>query len=145
MLKGQPPMSIMKTSSVPTIRCAQDALEHYVRRADAAGAAARYGAHQQKLYAVYLAGEHLRQIVNLGAYFEKLAEGVRGGAFPDKLLHFGYRGYLAQLFLGKAQRQPQVCVRVHVGGQNVPSLVGIEPCKDRRQSGFSHSALSCNR
>ena len=123
----------------------QDALEHDMLGADTAGAAHVHGAHDQQLDAVDVTGEGVGDVGNVGVELEELIGGVGAGALFHQGTHFGDGDDLVHFLLGKAQSQTQIGVGIHVGGQNGPAFVGVEPCQGGGQGGLTHAALTGNR
>ncbi len=123
-----------------------DLFKHYMLRTDAAGTARFDRPHDEELYAVFFPSQHVGDIVHLWVDFKKFPKSLRPGprTLGDKLSHLGYGQHAVQLFSRKAQRQAQVGVRVHVGGQHLASFLGIQPCKDRGNGGLPDAAFSRN-
>ena len=73
---------------------------------------------------------------------KNLLAAVRAGALLHQLAHLGDGHDRIDFFLGKAQRQTQIRVRIDVRGEYGAPFVGIQPCEDGGEGGFSDAALS---
>ena len=123
----------------------EDGLQHHVLGADAAAAAHIHGTHDQQLDAVDLLGEGVRDIRHIRVQLEELIGGIGAGALLHQSAHFGDGDNGVHFLLTQSKSQSQIGVRVHVGGQNGTSLVGVEPRQRGGQRGLSHAALAGNR
>ena len=108
----------------------------------AAAAAGVHGAHDQQLDAVDVLAELVRQVRDLGVQLVEGVAGVGGGALLGQLLHFGDGDDGVDLLLRQAQGQTQIGVRVHVGGQDGASLIGVQSGQGGGQGGLAHAALA---
>ena len=70
-------------------------------------------------------GIGIRNIVYLGVQFIELIVRICTCPFLHQLTHFGDRNDLIQLLLGKTKGQSQICIRIHIGRQNVFSLFRV--------------------
>ena len=123
----------------------QNGLEHHMLRADAAAAAGFHRAHHQQLDAVDVTGELIGDIAYLRVELEEFV-GIRGaGAFLHQLAHFGNGDDGIDFLLRQAQRQSQIGVRVHVGGQHGTPFGGVQPGQCGGEGGLAHAALSGDR
>ena len=123
----------------------KDGLQHHMLGADAAAAAHVHGTHDQQLHAVDLLGEGVRDVRHIGVQLEELIGGIRAGALLHQGAHLGNGDDGVHFLLAQSESQSQIGVRVHVGGQDGTSLVGVEPRQRGGQRGLSHAALAGNR
>ena len=114
-------------------------------RTDAAAAAHVHGTHDQQLHAIDLFGKGVGNVSHIGVELEELIGGGSAGAFFYQGAHFGDGDDGVHFLLRKAQSQTQIGVRVHVGGKDGASFVGVEPGQCGGQGGFAHAALTGNR
>ena len=112
--------------------------------ADAAAAAGLHRAHHQQLDAVDIAGELIGDIADLRVQLEEFI-GIGGaGALLYQLTHFGNGGDGVDLLLRQTQRQSQIGVRVHVGGQHSTAFVGVQAGQRGGERRLAYAALSGN-
>ena len=94
-------------------------------RADTAAVGRIHGSQYQKFYTIADFGIGIRNIVYLGVQFIELIVRICTCPFLHQLTHFGNRNDLIQLLLGKTKGQSQICIRIHIGRQNVFSLFRV--------------------
>lgn len=102
-------------------------------------------AHHEQLDAVDLLRQLIRQIRDLRIELVERVHIVRAGALLGELLHLGNGDDGVDLFLGHAQRQSEIGVRVDVGGQNGAPFVGIEPGQCGGQRRLADAAFAGDR
>ncbi len=127
---------------LPEDQRGQDGLEHHMLRAHAAGPAGVHGAHDQQLHAVDVPAQLVRQIGDLRIELVKGVALVGGGALLRQLLHLGDRNDGVDLLLRQAQCQSKIGIRVHVGGQNIAPLGGVETAEGGGEGGLPNPALA---
>ena len=111
---------------------------------DTAASAGLHRAHNQELNAVDLLGIGVGNISHLRIEFEELIEFIGARPLLHQLAHLGDGDDGVDLFLAEAQRQAQICVRIHVGRENGASFFSVQSAESGGQGCLAHAALAGN-